>query len=550
MALTITMTPPCPLHLVFLLFVMSTVVFMVLYVLQLNNATVMKHALHQDTLLSLAPEQLKTFTGRYQPAAGMSKVATLSGFTAQNPFDQIDRIYFINMDHRKDRYHNIFQELARMGVPSSKIQRIPGVKDRFGALGCSKAHINALLDCQAHKYRNCLVLEDDFMFKYNRELTWEQLNRFFALNIQWDVAMLASFTRAWEHTNFDFLVRVREGQTTGGYMVNQPFLGTLLANFQEGVRQLETVPENQRGTVCIDQHWKTLQPTSHWYTFHPVMGHQRDSVSDIEGRFTEYPDKHELFTEPPPPFEFLVCVQNCRARFGKNPARTADLQTLCRTQPTIACYQYLGDPDLPTDFAINERDHVITLRCQDDYLNLCHKFGQLVHALRNITGLNHRFRALKGVFCTDDDVVLTVPKMYSFFQKHQTEAYWGHVTQHELLTSHLKNKALESPAIRQQLEKLPGLLKYDVEVSPCEYCCGGGFFLRMDTLLLVSDSDDLFAPFPRTQDELDKFLVTTAEGRQFYSKAVCVIEDLNVGAAVSRLGLKPTDVDIHQIANW
>lgn len=536
-------------HLSVMLLVVSTVVFLVLYTLSYNHNVLLRNSNRVAVATTDRSNTARTMVAQqYDASTGMSRIATFAGYTSFSPFDMmIDRVYFINMDHRPDRMVQLLNELARMGISKAKIERIPGVKDKFGALGCSKAHLNALLDCKAHGYKSCMILEDDFMFKYNREFTWEQLNRFFTLNIEWDVVMLASNTLGYEPTTFDFLLKINDAQTTSGYMVHCSFLDTLLDNVRQGITQLEILGGEAN---CIDQYWKTLQPTSKWFVFHPVMGHQRDGFSDIMGQVTSYNDKVELFEGAMEPFEYLVCVQNCRARLGRNPDRVKDLQELCRQHPTICYYQYLGDPDLATDFSINEQERLITLRCKDDYLNLCHKFGQLLHALRNVLSLNKRFQHIRGVFFTDDDIVLTVPRFYDFLHEHQQLQYWGRLTEHGPLTHHLKDKAKESELIRTQVEAFPELLKYPVEVFAGQYCSGGGFYLRMDTLLSVSDSDDLFAPFPEDQSVLNQYKVVLDDGRMIYSKAVCVIEDLNVGTAVARLGIAAVGVDLHQIANW
>lgn len=551
----------------FLLFVVATIVFLTLYTLTYNDKQDLQNQLSQTQAqlkatteaqarsaatpsLTPTPNPRPLVARMYDALTGMSQIATLSGYTSFNPFDRIDRIYYINMDHRTDRNVQMINELLRMGVPADKVQRVPGVKDRFGALGCSKAHLNALLDCQAHHYQNCLILEDDFTFKYNREFTWEQLNRFYALNIEWDVVMWASNTLGWQPTTYDLLVRILDAQTTSGYMVNRAFLPTLIDNVRQGINLLEVATGEAHAEACIDIYWKRLQPTHQWYAFHPIIGHQRDGLSDIMGQVTSYADKRELFDGPGPAFDYLICVKNCQARLGRNPERSQDLQTLCQQHPTVAYYQYVGDPHLPTDFSVNEHDHIITLRCQDDYLNLCHKFGQLLHALRNILSLNKRFHNLRGVFFTDDDIVLTVPRWYDFVHDHDQLPYWGHVAHHDALTTHLAHKARESELVRQQVAAYPDLLKYPIEVTAGDYCPGGGFFLRTDVMLSVSDSDDLFAPFPADQATLDQYKLITPEGDTHYSSAVCVIDDLNVGTAVTRLGYTPTQVDIHQIAQW
>lgn len=529
-------------QLMMLVFVTTTVLFAVLFVLKCNDYNIM-HA------------QSRAFPLRTPLAAALVSAATdPSGLLAEsrlieiNPFEtHIDRVYFINMDHRPDRLAQILEELTRMGVPDHKVQRISGVQDRFGALGCSKAHRNALLDCEAQGYRTCLILEDDFVFQRSREDTWETLNRFFLSRTQWDVVMWASVTHHWENTCLDFMVRVLDAQTTAGYMVHSAFLPALLANVQDGITALEA--HSQAVThACIDQHWKSLQAASEWFVFHPRLGCQRDGLSDIEQRHTSYQDKDELPVSTAN-FEFLVCVQNCKARWGLNAERMRDLQTLSKRYP-LGCYQYLGDPLQSEPFTLHERNRVLTLKCKDDYLNLCHKFGSLLQAIKELVRVNKKWQNLKGIFFTDDDVALEVSKLYHFLQQHQALPYWGHVNHCGITSTYLRHKSEESAMIRAQMAAYPDLVSHAVVLPATTYCSGGGFYLRLDIVLAIAEYQDLFAPFPATQADLNQHRVESEDGQVVYDSQVCVMEDVNIGAAVARLGIMPVDVNVHQIALW
>lgn len=204
-----------------------------------------------------------------------------------NPFDQFDIIYYINLDKRKDRNKQILEEMNKMNFDMSKVKRIPGELRKIGALGCSISHLNALLDCQKNNYKNCLILEDDFVFKLNKEEAYKNLRKFWNSNKSWDVLMLSGYIIKYEKTNHDFLYKVNNGQTTSGYAINKHFLPSLIQNYQESITELTRLNRKDR-LSSLDIYWKKLQPISNWFILYPKLGNQRPGYSDIEGKNVEY----------------------------------------------------------------------------------------------------------------------------------------------------------------------------------------------------------------------------------------------------------------------
>lgn len=203
--------------------------------------------------------------------------------------DSIDVIYYINLDHRKDRLDEFLGEMTKMGVPISKLVRIPGVyKPGQGDLGCSTSHCNALQKFIESSYTNCIIFEDDFEFTKELATMNNDMSAFKSANIKYDVCMLSSNTIEIVETEWSYLKKVRSAQTASGYMVSKTFAPTLLANYQEGNRKLEESYSKGKsdaiqGPFCVDQYWKRLQSDSQWYVFDPKWGKQRDSFSDIQG---------------------------------------------------------------------------------------------------------------------------------------------------------------------------------------------------------------------------------------------------------------------------
>jgi len=203
-------------------------------------------------------------------------------------FNNIDIIYYINLDHRTDRLEHINNELNKTNIDKNKINRIAGVYNQeYGFIGCSQSHINALTNFIESDINNnyCLILEDDFEFILDQDEINKMLNYIFN-NIDFDVLMLSSNTLQSENISYNYLTKILNAQTTAGYIINRKFAKTLLNNFNEGLNLLNITKNANR--YAIDMYWKHLQPISNWYYINPIIGKQMESYSDIEKRKVYY----------------------------------------------------------------------------------------------------------------------------------------------------------------------------------------------------------------------------------------------------------------------
>jgi GR25 family glycosyltransferase involved in LPS biosynthesis len=231
-------------------------------------------------------------------------------------YNNIDVVYYINLDHRTDRKDLFLEEMQKMNIPPHKIIRIPGVyKPGKGDWGCSLSHLHAIKSFHESNYQNCIIFEDDFVFTQDPSVVQNAIqsvldgssyvrrtkdDRRDANNVveasdknsNYDVCMLSCSSGKTEPTTNPLLLKLYEGQTASGYMVSKPFSKTLLQNYQEGSQLIEQSYLRGKGDsiqhdFCIDQYWKRLQPTSNWFVFEPKLGKQRDSFSDIQGGFVK-----------------------------------------------------------------------------------------------------------------------------------------------------------------------------------------------------------------------------------------------------------------------
>jgi hypothetical protein len=205
--------------------------------------------------------------------------------------------YCLNLEKRSDRVEECLRNRAEFGFPEGMIGFWKAVLDSdFGAIGAGKSHIAALTDFFLHGTSPyCMVLEDDFDFLRPAADLFEVMLRIKASGLRWDVLLLTgNDVIPFEQPQAaPFLLRVLEAQSGAGYIVNRPYLPTLLACFLETVAQLERFRGfNPRKAVvqrfALDIAWKNLQRRDHWYIVNPSFGHQRPSHSDIEGDFRDY----------------------------------------------------------------------------------------------------------------------------------------------------------------------------------------------------------------------------------------------------------------------
>jgi glycosyl transferase family 25 len=455
-------------------------------------------------------------------------------------FDMFDHILYINLDKRTDRRWQIENELIKMGVTKDRMTRVSGVIDKFGALGCSKAHLFALeLFEKNSNWENVLIVEDDAVFCQSRDYIDSILSQFCSLHIKWDVLQIFANVQKFEETQFEFLVRLTESQTTAGYALNRNYLPVLKNNISEGIGKLQ-VFDVSNGDFCIDQYWKPLQLTGNWFTFHPIFGHQRDGFSDIEQRTTNYTDKNGLLTKFVD-IKYIVAVKTHFSNLHKN---VQQLETLSRLQKAgIEFFHYWGDENLKTDFEFDPIARVLVVRAKDDYLNLCDKFGKMARFVKNVLSIKTE---VKGVFFTDDDIELKEANFLQFLNENANIDYWGkkvHVT--SKITDHIQRKCKENVNIGTLVDtQYPAVRFFPFSVfKNLDYCPGGGFYLSRQTVPKLTQRDELFLPFP-SSDQL-KF---HKNGEVFEN--VCVIDDMNVAEALRAFQIFPEDRDIWNIVHW
>jgi glycosyl transferase family 25 len=192
-------------------------------------------------------------------------------------FEFIEKVVYINLEHRTDRRQEIESELSIF--PSEKIQRFNAIKENFGALGCTKSHIAVLEMAISEGWSNYLVIEDDGM--------WSNFDKSYPIleslsKNPYDVIVLGSVVPIYDKLTY----KLQKSQTTTSFLVNKHYYKTLLQNFKDGAHGLTLT--RSPPMYAIDMYWQRIQARDNWYLVAPSLVVQRPSYSDIEKKHVDY----------------------------------------------------------------------------------------------------------------------------------------------------------------------------------------------------------------------------------------------------------------------
>lgn len=204
-------------------------------------------------------------------------------------YEKIETFY-INLDTRTDRRVHVEKQLQTVGINS--FVRVAGVPNERGELGCSLAHVKAL-NLRAKESHHTLIVEDDATFNVSRFVFHRLLWQLQHLSLKWDVIMFCCNAKHYRPTSIPNMVHIEKAFTSACYLVHRDYYPIFKRNVEQGCALLAE-NESQKSHFCIDTFWFSLQRTGRWFSFTPLVAYQMDGYSDIERRFTRYPDKVSL----------------------------------------------------------------------------------------------------------------------------------------------------------------------------------------------------------------------------------------------------------------
>jgi GR25 family glycosyltransferase involved in LPS biosynthesis len=202
----------------------------------------------------------------------------------QYGLQNIDMIYYINLDHRPDRKHHLLQQLQQLGVPREKITRISATHLPMNPqVGCAISHLEALQRAYQMEYDTVLILEDDFTFDVDRTTLDSVLDLLWYRHPEWQAFQFAAVHQSsrpianYPSSVSHRLERVEKADTTSAYCLKRDAIELLYPYFQQCVQL-----QNRR--YPIDVLWNRLQSKIPWFISSPHLGHQAEQFpSDIDG---------------------------------------------------------------------------------------------------------------------------------------------------------------------------------------------------------------------------------------------------------------------------
>ena len=191
---------------------------------------------------------------------------------------------YINLKHRVDRNDHIADEFEKMGIQG---ERVDAFYDKVGAVGCTKSHIHCLELAIERGYSQVFICEDDITFLEPATIkkTLVEFNE--SHQDDWDVLFISGNNVPPFRPVDSTCVQVFYCQCTCGYIVNQHYFETLLANFKESLENLVANPE-RKGDFSLDMYWKRLQMIDRWLFIIPPTVVQWEGYSDVEKRDVDY----------------------------------------------------------------------------------------------------------------------------------------------------------------------------------------------------------------------------------------------------------------------
>jgi glycosyl transferase family 25 len=195
--------------------------------------------------------------------------------------ERLSGVMVINLASRPDRLAAFTAETERLDL---HVERLEGIQDANGALGCSLSHVECARRMLARSWESMMVCEDDVEFRVGRRELDVLLDEFLD-DPEADVACLAYFAgRTRAHSAL--YLRGSSIRTMACYILKRAIAEELVETWMEGVEEMRKGGSANR-YIC-DKMWMPLQRERVFLV--PVIraAAQREGYSEVQRRVVSY----------------------------------------------------------------------------------------------------------------------------------------------------------------------------------------------------------------------------------------------------------------------
>lgn len=187
-----------------------------------------------------------------------------------------DKIYYINLEKRKDRNQECIEELKKYNIIAERFNAVDGssvTKSNWshglGAIGCLQSHLEIIKNAKENKYNNILILEDDVIFN-NIEENFKKYYKQVPEN--WDMLYFSGNHNQHEGNQLnmvtDNIIKCYITYTTHSYAVKSSIYDIIINQLSNSVNP-------------VDVEYTKIQKYFNCYAFYPGISSQRVGYSDI-----------------------------------------------------------------------------------------------------------------------------------------------------------------------------------------------------------------------------------------------------------------------------
>lgn len=152
-------------------------------------------------------------------------------------YDQLSKIYCINLVSRPDRYESML-----------KFQEEEGIKLKFyrpkknvisGRIGCFTSHIKCIQDAYFMNYPMVMIFEDDVVkTKFYNKIDWNEIKDFMLNDKTWEILKFSSTTNPLDIIKPNTHNYLYNGPTLLGtaYILNRKGIGKIMRTFAQYIK--------------------------------------------------------------------------------------------------------------------------------------------------------------------------------------------------------------------------------------------------------------------------------------------------------------------------